>query len=652
MAKSNKYWDKRALQRLDDAEKQSEEYIKRIKKMYDKAFKDIDKEIEKVYRNYSKDTGLDVQKLKELLTRSQTAKEWEQLKRQGLDKYVKANYKARISRLEQVQAQIYAKAKLLARKEQLEHTNLYKGIINDSYYKVMYDTQMGTGYDFSFSRIDENMTNVLLNEPWSGANYSTRIWGNTDILAESLSELLGSALLSGQSLSKTVKEVRERFDVSKYYAERLIRTETNHFNNMADAMAFQELGVEYYVFSATLDNRTSEKCQNMDGKKFRYSEKKEGVNFPPLHPNCRSKHRGYIDEEYERDLMRKARNPVTGKVEYIPNMTYKEWAEKNGLSVKPVKPKAIKLKDVPNEVKDWVNADKLPSSFKHNKDTDILVDWLNKNGNPSSKASKVFSSKYKDIATGKEGYSNMIIKSTDNYKKGKFKRGTINYYTGECIPTIEVPTLKGYDNPTGRVNTIIHEHFHSIDFSSTGLDNYSTITSKNSSLKEAVKNYNNKIGDDMSELFNKYNTSCDDIRKTIKEQFSPKFTDVTDRYKRGELKSYDAYSRAWNKLNKERNNIIDLEERNALGGGVDLLQDIYDSLSSGYYKDTGVVKYGHGRKYFRQRPNYEGACSEIFANYGALSMTNPKLVEMLKKDQPALVKALEECMDEILKGGK
>ena len=150
MAKSSNYWDKRALQRLSEAEKMSEPYIERIKKIYEQAYRDVDRQIANVYKNYAKDTGLDVQKLKELLTRSETQKTWEQMKRQGLDKYIKNNYKSRISRLEQIQAQIYAKAKLIYPKEELEQTMCYEGVINNSYYKAVYDTQMGTGYDFSF----------------------------------------------------------------------------------------------------------------------------------------------------------------------------------------------------------------------------------------------------------------------------------------------------------------------------------------------------------------------------------------------------------------------------------------------------------------------------------------------------------------------
>lgn len=325
MSKSSEYWDNRALKRLNEAEQISDEHIKNIKKIYEQAYKNIEGEISRVYKNYSKDTGLDVEKLKTKLSKSETSKIWKLLTKMGLNKYVKNNYKSRISRLEQIQAQIYAKAKMIYTKEELEQTMCYNGVINSSYYKAVYDTQMGTGYDFSFNKIDNNLMKSILSEKWSGKNYSQRIWSNTDILAETVSEIVGAALSSGQSIEKTAKQIRDRFKVGKYYSERLVRTETNYFNNQADAMAYKEMGIDKYVFVATLDNKTSEVCQDKDNKVFNYDEMSVGENFPPMHPNCRSKTRGYIGKEEEKILQRRARNPITGELELVDNISYKEW---------------------------------------------------------------------------------------------------------------------------------------------------------------------------------------------------------------------------------------------------------------------------------------------------------------------------------------
>lgn len=325
---SEQYWDERALKRLNDVEIQSDEYIKRIKKIYTRANRDIKKQIANIYKNYSKETGLDIQTLKTLLSKKETDKFWKSLEGKGLKQYVLDNYKSRINRLEQLQGQLYARAKEVYGDELSNVYGHYRAVINESYNKTIYDTQIGTGYDFSFNKLDDKTINAVLNAKWHGGNYSTRIWGNTNILADRLSEILGGALISGQGMSKTIMEVQNAFNVGKYYAERLVRTETNHFNAEAEALAYEELGVKKYVFVATLDNRTSEKCQNHDGKVYDFKDKKTGVNYPPLHPNCRSTTRGYLGEQEEKMLKRRAKNPITGETEIIDNISYNEWRKK------------------------------------------------------------------------------------------------------------------------------------------------------------------------------------------------------------------------------------------------------------------------------------------------------------------------------------
>lgn len=322
---SKEYWDNRATERLIEAEKQSNDYIKKVKKIYSKANNDIKKELANVYKNYSKETGIDVHTLKILLSKEETDEFWKTLKGQGLKKYVQANYKSRINRLEQIQGQLYAKAKEIYKEELNTVYGHYRSIINESYNKTIYDTQIGTGYDFTFNKLDDKMIETVLNTKWYGGNYSSRIWGNTDILANRVSETIGGALISGKPYYKTANEIADIFGVAQYYAERLVRTETNHFNAEAEALAYKELGVEKYVFVATLDNRTSKMCQEHDGKIYDFKNRETGVNYPPLHPNCRSTTRGYLGKEEEKTLKRRARNPVTGKTEIIDNMNYEDW---------------------------------------------------------------------------------------------------------------------------------------------------------------------------------------------------------------------------------------------------------------------------------------------------------------------------------------
>lgn len=433
MKKSNSYWDKRALERYNATDLKTDKATERIKKIYRQAYHNIEKELESVYKNYSNSTGIDQQKLKKILSRSETEKTFKQLKRQGLDKYVQDNYKARINRLEQIKAQIYAKAKMIYPKEELAQTMLYESVLNDNYYKTVYDTQMGTGYNFSFSQLDKNTMNTLLSENWSGKHYSERIWKNTDILAERLSTVVSAGLMSGQSIEKMARQIRNDFNTANYYAERLVRTESNYFHNQADMLAYQEMGVDKYVFVATLDNRTSEICQEMDNKKFDYNKIEVGVNYPPMHPNCRSTTRGYLGDEAEKMLKRRARNPITGKTELVDNISYKEWynqnAEQYGKEKVDRSVKKIKNLRADEEQynryrkalgKDTVGTLDIFRNIKYN-DTnrwkELKSEFLDKIGITTERQAKNYIKNIdKTISEGKQGKH---IKGHNNYKEGK-----------------------------------------------------------------------------------------------------------------------------------------------------------------------------------------------------------------------------------------
>ena len=77
-----------------------------------------------------------------------------------------------------------------------------------------------------------------------------------------------------------------------------------------------------------------------------------------------------------------------------------------------------------------------------------------------------------------------------------------------------------------------------------------------------------------------------------------------------------------------------------MGGGISSLEDIYDALSGGSARDAGLVRYYRdiGKR-----------AEETLANYGALSVVRPDLIEMLRKDKPELVEALEEVIQDMLK---
>ena len=323
--RTNAYWQKRSEQRLTESERTSEKYAKQVRKVYQEAQRQTVLEVRKMYEAYyKKDKGFDMQALRSIAPSGDIKRFQAQMKEAGLSTYLPDNYKGRMTRLELLNAQMWAQAKVAATKHNAIETVAHRKVYENAYYKTAYDISKGIGgTPSSFSTLDTRTVDKVLSTKFQGKNFSERIWGNTDILAKQLKEKLAVAIAAGQSLEKTSRDIRERFGVQKYYADRLIRTESNYFHNMAALDSYRAMGIEEFQFVATLDMRTSEVCQHADHKIFKVKDAIVGVNVPPLHPNCRSTIVPYL-KNYQ-PKTRVYRDPETGRNKYTYNISYADW---------------------------------------------------------------------------------------------------------------------------------------------------------------------------------------------------------------------------------------------------------------------------------------------------------------------------------------
>ena len=330
--KSVDYWQNRAAARFENQEQQSLSYIHRIKNAYTDAEIRTIREIKKLYTNYYRnDKTFDKFALQDIEPSGNIARFKAEMERLGLNQYLPENYDFRMTRLEMLNNQIWAELKKAGIEQNNLTANSVINTINNSYNQAIFDTEKHFGSLLTFSKLDSQTVQEILNYKIEGKHFSNRIWTNTDILAEQINSKIATAVAIGQSPEKTIREVRERFDVGRFYAERLVRTESAFYHNSAELRAYQELGVEKYRIIATLDGRTSDICQHKDHKVFKISEAKQGVNFPPFHPLCRTTTAAYFGEEFEPET-RIARNSKTGKSYEIPNISYEQWAKISGIS--------------------------------------------------------------------------------------------------------------------------------------------------------------------------------------------------------------------------------------------------------------------------------------------------------------------------------
>lgn len=281
------YWEKRSTELMERLEKGTENTINSLIQAYEQATKNINKEINRIFKNYSKDNVLSKETLKQLLTTKETETHYknlltvinnnikdEKLKKKMLAKYNAPAYNYRISRYEALQENIKIELSKIAELEQLVTEKRYIDTINEAYYHNIYDIQKGTRLGFSFAQIDNRTMNMLLNEKWTnGANFSQRIWNNSEKLGNYLRTQLTADTLSGKSIQKIASELAEYMNVGLYNATRLVRTEVNHFANEAEMLSYEELDIDKYRFIATLDNITCEHCAQLDNKVFNVKDR-------------------------------------------------------------------------------------------------------------------------------------------------------------------------------------------------------------------------------------------------------------------------------------------------------------------------------------------------------------------------------------------
>lgn len=318
----------------------AEETADEISKLYLKASRYLSLELDQIFERFKKKHNLSETEARRLLNQMHDKSSLDELKRllregsgdqaELLAELESPAYQARMERLQQLQNQIDLTMQQVYKQEKIQNTSWYLDLANEAYYRSIFDVQQQTGLAFGFSLVSPDDIDRVVNSKWSGKNYSSRIWNNTRALAQTLKEELLLSLVTGRTDRETAEIIANKFASGASAARRLVRTESNYIAGEMSAISYQECGIEYYIYLATLDLKTcKEDCAPLDGKRFKVSEREPGKNYHPMHPWCRCTEIADLSAEELSRLERAARDPVTGKTIKVPaNMTYEKWHEK------------------------------------------------------------------------------------------------------------------------------------------------------------------------------------------------------------------------------------------------------------------------------------------------------------------------------------
>lgn len=337
---SKKYWQDRFIEEEERLNKIAGDEFRRQQLEYERAISRLNKDIEVWYNRIAKNNDVSLAEAKKMLN----DKELKEFK-WTLDEYIKhgeengikkdwnkelenASARVHIERLEAMKLQVRGEIEKLYNGRESGFESYLKNLYKDQYNRTAFQIAKGTGVGTNIYSLNDKLVNTIIKKPWApdGKNFSDRIWEDKDKLINTLHTEMTQAFIRGDSLEKLADKIAEKMKVSKANASRLVYTESAAYSSRARLKSYQDLGVEKYEIVATLDNRTSNICQDMDGKVFDLKDYEVGVTANPFHVRCRTTTAPYFDDM---EGERASRNDATGETEYVPaNMKYSDWKEK------------------------------------------------------------------------------------------------------------------------------------------------------------------------------------------------------------------------------------------------------------------------------------------------------------------------------------
>ena len=112
--RSSRYWDKRAIARLTEAERNSDWHFREIKLLYEEAEKDTVASLKAIYESFYRENKFDMTVLEKIVPTAEIEKFYADMKAAGLSKYLPQRFTGRVKRLEMINAQLWSRTKQLA----------------------------------------------------------------------------------------------------------------------------------------------------------------------------------------------------------------------------------------------------------------------------------------------------------------------------------------------------------------------------------------------------------------------------------------------------------------------------------------------------------------------------------------------------------
>jgi SPP1 gp7 family putative phage head morphogenesis protein len=633
------YWKKRFEQIEVAANSEALSVYEDIQRQYIEAQKEIENQISRWYARFAQNNQITMAEARRLLT----SKELDEFK-WSLEEYIKygkenalnqtwmkqlenASARYHVTRLEALKINMQQTVEKLFGNQTDALDKLVQKNYLGTYYHTAFELQKGLNIGWNISAVDDRVLKNLINKPWAtdGKTLSDRLWTNKSSLITELQTQLSQNILLGRSPDESIRVIADKMGVSKRQAGRLVMTESAYFSSVSQGDAFRELDVEQYEIVATLDSKTSEICQDLDGKVFDMKSYEPGVTAPPFHPWCRTVTAPYFEDDA---AGKRAARGADGKTYYIDSNTkYADW-------------KKTFVENGSKEGLQEITGSDILKGNQYAKDYNCDLAQKFGTGYYDEIHQKVVDCPDSNLAKAWQKNESQINVADAAYKGHEHCSGSSIYVNGST-------DAKG-SNWSAPFQTTFHESGHAIDYlnrsKGTGMGNHFSATYKNGLFPNTIKQ---EVGDIISEIDSRLKADFKVHSTDYKWLFENGFISEWSWYSyqkygfwTGQAPSYSK-SMAYRTLEKEIKGIA-LERAKA---------DISDILE-GATSAKISCGYGHGANYWPQRTFggvADGLATEAFAEIIDSTMTNPESLEVIKKYLPKSYQIFCDMIQELAK---
>lgn len=297
---SREYWRERSQEVIDERWKEEGRLVKRIAKEYEKTMGSIARDVQEFIKKYGDREGISEREAREVLDRPARIDIQNRIRSLALrakDSGFPMLYQRELSNLYSkfmydrlsglfylMEARVIELTGSVQTQIDAHLANIYTKQHQDTYELL----KTGGASVSGFVSIPEAYVTAAITMPWSGRQFSDRLWLNKNKLIQNMRDIITDGVATGKSVQKMSADLKKRMGQTTFNSKRIIQTETAHVATQGTLQGYKTAGIKQYEFMATEDDKTSKVCGSLSGQHFNVDAAIPGTNLPPMHPHCRS----------------------------------------------------------------------------------------------------------------------------------------------------------------------------------------------------------------------------------------------------------------------------------------------------------------------------------------------------------------------------